>query len=384
MIAFLTLCYCAVLFLAVKIGIIKLTTFWKASPLLWALLLFVFLFIPMQWGAPSGPVRTYHSVVEVVPNVTGEVIAVPVKPLKPLSQGDILFEIDPLPFQAIVDQKKAALEEARQQVPQLKAALNASVAAIEEAVANRDLAKDDYDRYRKANEAARKRKNASTPFSEQDVEQRRLTLVAAEASVSRSRANTEQARLAYRTEIDGVNTAVARLEADLRKAEYDLKNTKVRAPTDGRVLALTLRPGQRVSNLPLRSWVAFMPKEDRRIVMAVPQTRLRHVKVGQSAEVTFAMRPGEIDTAKVQAVVDMNPSGQLPPSGVLPSVGAHYQNNEAMAVILSLDSPRPELLALPGGADGSAAIYTEAVAATHIIRKITLRMDAWLNYLKPL
>lgn len=384
MIVFLTLCYCAVLFLAVKTGIIKLNSFWKVSPLLWALLLFVFLFIPMQWGAPSGPVRTYQSVVEVVPNVTGEVIAVPVKPLTSLSKGDTLFEIDPVPFQAIVDQKKAALQEARDAVPQLKAALEASRAAVDEAVANRDLARDDYERYRKANEGARKRGNASLPFSEQDVEQRRLTLLAAEASVSRAKANAEQAKLAFETQIDGVNTTVARLEADLRKAEYDLRNTIVRAPTDGYVLALTLRPGQRVSNLPLRSWVAFVPKEDRRIVVAIPQTRLRHIQVGQSAEVTFAMRPGEIDTAQVEALVEMNPSGQLPPSGVLPSVGTHYQANETMAVILRLDDPRPELLALPGGADGTAAIYTQSVMATHVIRKIMIRMDAWLNYLKPL
>ena len=48
MIVFLTLCYCAVLFVLVKIGLIRLNTFWKASPLLWALLLFIFLFIPMQ------------------------------------------------------------------------------------------------------------------------------------------------------------------------------------------------------------------------------------------------------------------------------------------------------------------------------------------------
>ncbi len=55
------------------------------------------------------------------------------------------------------------------------------------------------------------------------------------------------------------------------------------------------------------------------------------------------MRPGEIDTAQVEALVEMNPSGQLPPSGVLQSVGTHYQANGAMAVVLRLDDPRPEL-----------------------------------------
>ena len=40
-----------------------------------------------------------------------------------------------------------------------------------------------------------------------------------------------------------------------------------------------------------------------------------------------------------------------------------------------------QLLTLPGGADGTAAIYADSVAATHVIRKIMIRMDAWLNYL---
>ena len=79
----------------------------------------------------------------------------------------------------------------------------------------------------------------------------------------------------------------------------------------------------------------------------------------------------------------MNMSGQLPPSGVLPSLGSLYAANEVMAVVLRLDEPRPELATLPGGADGTAAIYTDSVSATHVIRKIMIRMDAWLNYIKP-
>ena len=56
MIVFLTLCYCALLALLLKLGIVKWTLWWKISPLVWMLLLFIVLFIPMQWGAPAGPV----------------------------------------------------------------------------------------------------------------------------------------------------------------------------------------------------------------------------------------------------------------------------------------------------------------------------------------
>jgi multidrug resistance efflux pump len=383
MIAFLTLCYCAVLFGLVKAGVIRLNTFWKISPALWLVLLLFVLFIPMQWGAPSGPVRSYALVIEIVPNVSGEVIEVPVKALEPIREGTLLFQIDPVPFQAVVDQKKAALAEARQAVPQLEANLAATKAAVDEADAYKDRAKDDYDRYRQANENAVATGARSTPFSESDVEQRRLTYLASEASLERARATQEQARLAHASEIDGVNTTVARLDAELRKALYDLEQTSVLAPADGMVLALSLRPGQRVSNLPLRSWMAFVPSSKNKVVAAIPQTRLRFVEPGQTAEVTFAFQPGRIYRAKVGPIVQVNTAGQLPPNGILPSLSSHYASNEAMGVLLEIEEEDVELPYLPGGAGGNAAIYTESVQATHLIRKVMIRMDAWLNYIRP-
>lgn len=383
MIAFLTLCYCGVLFGLVKAGLLRLTLFWKLSPLLWLALLLVVLFIPMQWGAPSGPVRTYNTVIEIVPNVSGEVIDVPVEPLVLVKEGTVLFRIDPEPFEAAVDRSRAALAEARQAVPQLAANLAAAEASTTEAMANRDRAKDDFDRFRIANENAVAAGQRSTPFSESDVEQRRLTYLATEASVVRAEANAEQARLAYASEIDGVNTTVARLEAELRQAEFDLRETVVRAPVDGYVLALTLRPGQRVSNLPLRSWMAFAPVSTGRVVVAVPQTRVRFVMPEQAAEITFAYRPGAIYSATVETVIRINAAGQLPPSGVLPSLNALSGPNETMGVILQLEGGGFDPFLMPGGAGGSAAIYTETVRATHLIRKVMIRMDAWLNYIRP-
>lgn len=381
MIVFMTLCYAGLLFLLIKLKILPPNTFWKMSPLLWMVLLFVVLFIPMQWGAPSGPIRTYNAVIEIVPNVTGEVVEIPVKPLVLVKKDDVLFRIDPLPFQTVVDQKQAALAEARQAVPQLKAGVDAANASVEEANAVRDRARDDYDRYRTANDNARTSGSQSLPFSERDIEQRRLTFRAAEASVTRAMAAAEQARLAFASEIGGVNTTVARLEADLRRAVYDLDQTTVRAPTDGYVLGLSLQPGQRVSNLPLRSWMAFAPISERRIVVAIPQTRLRHVKSGQPAEISFAYRPGEIYSATVEEVVRINASAQLPPSGLLPSLNPLMGPNELMGVVLDLGDVPFDREQIPGGAGGIAAIYTSSVQATHVIRKVMIRMDAWMNYL---
>ena len=53
---------------------------------------------------PSGRVTVTGRVVEVTPNVTGQIVAIPVKPNVPVKANDILFQIDPAPFQYKVTQ----------------------------------------------------------------------------------------------------------------------------------------------------------------------------------------------------------------------------------------------------------------------------------------
>ena len=109
MIVFLTLLYVAALFLAVKIGLVKLNSFWKISPVLWMVLLFFVLFVPMQWGAPSGVVNVYRPVVEIVPSVNGEVEEVVAQPLEPLMEGDVIFTIDSTQYEAAVKRLRAQI-----------------------------------------------------------------------------------------------------------------------------------------------------------------------------------------------------------------------------------------------------------------------------------
>jgi len=103
MIAVLTLLYVGVLFLAVRLKLIRLTLWWKLSPIAWVVFLTVALFIPLQFYAPGGSVLAASYSVQIVPNVAGQVIEVPVEANVPLEKGDVLFRIDPTPYQAEVD-----------------------------------------------------------------------------------------------------------------------------------------------------------------------------------------------------------------------------------------------------------------------------------------
>ncbi len=102
--------YLALLFVLVKLRIVPFNTFWKVSPAIVFVLLLVGLFIPMNWGAPQGPALVVRNSVAIVPDVAGEVIDVPVSANTPLKAVDVLFRIDPVPFQSQVDALAAQLK----------------------------------------------------------------------------------------------------------------------------------------------------------------------------------------------------------------------------------------------------------------------------------
>ncbi len=460
MIVFLTLCYVGLLALAIKIGVIRLTLFWKLSPALWMVLLFVVLFLPMQWGAPGGNVNVYQYVIEIIPNVSGEVVEVPVKPLVPIKKGEVLFRIDPVPFQAKVDQLTAQLESTVQNVERLKAAaeaadatvlktqeqvsvkeaeIAASAASVDVAVQDVKTAETTLDRNTKlvadakVQEAAARRERdrqkqllVQNAGSQSDTDKAELDLAAmvaqlntaeadlltaaqgvesaaasqrsaesllkkaelelkqlVDAEMPRVKANAREAKIAAEATIDGEHVSIAEVRAQLEAAQFDLEQTVVRAPSDGHVTLLTLRPGQRVANFPVRSWMAFVDHEQTTVAVEVEQYAMRHIEVGQQAEVTFKMKPGRVFAGTVDRINRSTSDGQIQPSGQIVQ-GPQSASGQALGVVVKIDPDQGiEPNQLAGGARGSAAVYTDSVKGTHIIRRVMIRMDAWMNYLVP-
>lgn len=102
--------YLVVLFAIVRLGIVGFTLFWKLSPFIVLLLLNLGLFIPMGWGAPQGSALVGRNAVSIVPDVAGEVTDVHVIANTPLKAGDVLFKIDPVPFESQVKAIEAQLK----------------------------------------------------------------------------------------------------------------------------------------------------------------------------------------------------------------------------------------------------------------------------------
>lgn len=337
-----------------------------------------FILLIMNYNHPfTTNARIYFATTPIIPDVKGRVVEVPVKNNEMLKQGDVLFRIDPKPYEFEVAQRRAALAEAEENVKQLKFGYDNALAAADAATAERDRAKKAFDRVKEGNEGARRRGNPE-PFSVAEMENRRGAHLSAEGTMQAAVARAEQARVVYQSQIDGVHTSVARLRADLRDAEYNLQLTTVRAPGPGFVTQVALRPGMYVVPAPFRPAMVFVHHDDRVLAAGFQQNALQRVRPDDEAEVAFDAVPGRIFKGKVRRVLDAIATGQFQAAGTLQDMGERPPGGRAVATI-DIDEDM-SAYNLPGGAAAQVAVYTEHAHHFAIIRRILLRMRSWQNY----
>ena len=327
----------------------------------------------MNYNHPfTANARIYFAVTPILPTVKGRVVEVPVQANAPLKEGDVLFRIDPKPFEYVVAQGKAALAEAEQSVKQLKASFDQAAAQAERANAQLQLAEQNYDRQAqlfKANVVAQATLDTAT-----------RNLDASKQSFAAAKAEEERARLAYTSNIGGVNTAVAKLRAELADAEFDLEQTTTRAAGPGFVTQVSLRPGMYAIPAQLRTSMFFVNTgpQDRELGAAFQQNSLQRVKAGDDAEVAFDAVPGRVFKGKVRTVVDAISTGQLGTTVGLIEPETRTTAGRAVAIIDVSDEMRD--YQIPLGATAQVAIYTEHWHHLSLLRKVLLRMRSWQNY----
>ena len=363
MITFLTICYAAVLFLLIKLKVVKPSPIAYSTIGGWMLLLLILLFIPMQFFAPAGPLRVFSYVNQIVPNVSGQVIEVPIDPNQPLREGDVLFRIDPRPYQFVVDRLEASLADAGVGVSQLFENLRAAEATTAMARANVLASETDLDR----------RAREQVEAAEARVEGTQATLEAAQAQVVGTEASLKIARadLSRMTQA-AASEAVSRQQLDASRRQVETLEAQLEA-------AVAQVEGMRVGSLPMSPVMSFVETETTIVGALIGQSQLRHVEEGQEAEVVLELYPGRTFQAQVMYVVQAQGQGQMSPTGQLPVLDP-TQPNAPYFVRLDLQD-LPEGLDLPVGAGGSVAIYTSYGKATHMVRMVMVRMDTWLNYL---
>jgi len=125
-----------------------------------------FILLSMNYRHPfTSHARFHFRTTQIVPRVVGIVTEVPVKPNEHLEAGDVLFRIDPVPYQRTVEQLESQLADARQGAKGHTTDYASAAALAHARAADRDRAKDVYDCHCKANEDP----SGPAVFSEQQV-----------------------------------------------------------------------------------------------------------------------------------------------------------------------------------------------------------------------
>ncbi|CAG8865741.1 Inner membrane protein YiaV [Pseudomonas fluorescens] len=313
----LILTYSAICVTIFKVFRIPLNKWTVPTAVLGGIVLIGTLILLMNYNHPYSEVaRSYFASVPVIPVVTGRVVEVPVRANTRLEPGDVLFRIDPEPFQNRLKSLKAQQLAAR-----------GDLFRINELI----------------------KRNFGTRREQ-------------EAAIAR----------------------VDDLQAQIDNAQFELDNTVVRAPSRGFVTHVSLRAGMMASKLPLRPSMVFIPDEDQYFAAWMRQNSLLRLTPGDEAEVAFDGIPGRVFKGRVKDVITVIGEGQIQPSGTLLSYTGLPPPGR-VPVIIEITDPDYARYAgrLPGGAYGQAALYSKHFHHVAIMRKILLRMAAWMNYLFP-
>jgi multidrug resistance efflux pump len=341
------------------------------------------LILMLNIGAPSSAdVRVINYSVQIVPRVTGRVIEVPVEPNRPIKKGDVLFRIDPVPFQLKVNAARANVDQLRAKLIGSRTNQRTYEEQLKEISSKKAITSAKLElarlRVKQYGELATTGAGARFDLEQAQSEVAQLTddLASLAASESQARLKTQsRTKDGDQDEVARTKAEIAAAEAQLADAQWDLDQTTVYAPNDGVVVNLQLRPGQVAAALPMIPVMTFI-ENGQWVIALFAQNEVREIEPGQEAEIALRMYPGRIIKCKVDSVVWATAGGQVPVSGNLPYIGPMPPGQLAVRLF-----PDDKDLFLAAGARGFGAVYTDYAEMIHILRKVFMRVSAKLDWL---
>ena len=330
---------------------LKFTKAWGVVSLFFAAHLFLIFVIGLRFVTPySTNLKVVQYTIQLVPRLPEPtlVTAVLVQPNVAVKKGQPLFQFDRRPYEYQVRQLEAQLEAAsssaissKYKVDQLKAGLAGANQDVRMYKADLDAAEQKVIKSKSDLEYAKYQQQLSQGLSqkgagpEEDAQKWSAQMKAEEAAVLEAQAEAEHSRLKYESQFEGVNTTVAgataqlkeseaaqkqaaanveSLKAQLELARYYLDNTLMVAPEDGYIMNLQVQPGMVAGIYRVGGIASFIVDKDRYLLASFNQGTLKYVKPGQAVEVALDLYPGQVFEAKVDSVWWANGEGQYLPA----------------------------------------------------------------------
>jgi multidrug resistance efflux pump len=314
---------------------------------------------------------------QIAPEVPGEVVDVAVIDNGAVKKGQLLFRIDPEPYELAVRSADANLSVALQAADVSVADVAAARAALQkqtvDLAANRKLGKI-------VTDLVDKKALAET------------NAIRALADIGKTEADREKAKADLRAAIANLgapghgNAKVKQAIAALQKAQLDLRNTTIVAPADGIVTNLRLAVGQFVgSGQPLLS---FLERGPRWISADMRENQLGNVQPGQDVTIALDIRPGKLFHGRVQSIGWGISQGDEAPTGQLASVDSQTgwlrdpQRFPVRIMVLPDEARKAGIDVGRSGAQANVIIFTDDHSLLNPIGRFWIKLVALLSYLQ--
>ena len=231
-----------------------------------------------------------------------------------------------------------------------------------------------YNKKRLADIATLAEDMANTEFQVQDKQVQYETV---SAQLVAAKAAQQSAKLSLDSEIGGVNTTVAQLQAQLDNAQRELSQTSIRAPADGYVTVVALTVGDRA--LQARSVMSFIVENEILLVGMFAQNGFQTIKEGTAVDIVFDNIPGRIYHARITTIPKGIGQGQIAVSGTLARTSALGGATVFPAEISIPEQMSGESLRL--GMSGSATAFSDKAGVIGLLASIFVWISSYTAYL---
>jgi len=277
------------------------------------------------------------NIVGIAPEVSGRIVELHVEDNQYVKQGDLLYVIDPRPYQAKLAQAKAELLVAEKEVDSRRASSGSAELAIERLEHQRAAAEAEVSRIEAEDEYLHSYVERLEPLAEKQyvtadqLKQARSKYAASRAELADARAKELSARSAIDeaksdsrravsliAQVGNVNARIEAAKAVVAAAELDVEYCSVRAPFDAYVTNLNTREGEYAKT----GTQMFALVDDRHwyAIANFKETYLQSIRPGQEADVFLIGYPGKRYRGVVTGIGWANYPDNIKQQGVLPEV----------------------------------------------------------------
>ena len=277
------------------------------------------------------------NIVGIAPEVSGRIVDLPVEDNQFVKQGDLLYVIDPRPYQAKLDEAKANLMIAEKEVDSRRASSGSAEIAIERLQHQRAAASAEVSRIKAEDEYLHNYLERLEPLAEKqyvtvdqlkqarakyaasraalmDVQAKELSALSA---IDEAKSDSRRA-VSVIAQVGNVNARIEAAKALVTAAELDLEYCYVRAPFNAYVSNLNTREGEYAK----AGTQMFALVDDRHwyVIASFEETYLKSIKPGNEAEVFLVGYPGKRYRGMVTGIGWANSPDNMKQQGVLPEV----------------------------------------------------------------